>query len=62
VHCSEDVTRLVGSGWGLEVEGSLEQWVQFTCVLLGDESSHAAKGLNEKFFVGGQEGSVCYRF
>jgi hypothetical protein len=52
----EDVARLVGSGWRTGVEGWLEQWVRFTCVLLGDESSRAAKELNEVLFIGGSRG------
>jgi hypothetical protein len=40
----------------------LEQWVQFACVLLGDESVRAAKRLYEVLFKQGQEGRVCYGF
>jgi hypothetical protein len=31
-------------------------------MLLGDEFFHMAEGLDEEQFIGGQEGSVCYRF
>jgi hypothetical protein len=62
VYCSEDVAQLFGSGWGLGVEGQLEQWVRFACMLLGDELFCVVEGLNEEQFLGGQEGSVCYRF
>jgi hypothetical protein len=44
------------------VEGLLEQWVRFTCVLLGDESVCAAKRLYEVLFKWGQERRVCYGF
>jgi hypothetical protein len=47
---------------GLGVECQLEQWVRFACMLLWDELFRVAEGLNEKQFVGGQEGSVCYGF
>jgi hypothetical protein len=47
-------------GWGLE--GQLEQWVKVTGILLGCELFCMAKGLDEEQFIGGQEGSVCYRF
>jgi hypothetical protein len=51
------------TGWvRMGVEGQLELWVRFACMLLGDEHSRAAEGLNEEQFVGGEEGSVCYRF
>jgi hypothetical protein len=46
-------------GWGIGgVEGQLEPWVRFACILFGDELSLVAKGLNEEQFIGGQEGSV----
>jgi hypothetical protein len=48
------------TGWGLE--GQLEQWVRFACMLLRDEHFIVAERLNEEQFVRGQEGSVCYRF
>jgi hypothetical protein len=48
----EDVALLVGGGGGGGgVEGSLEQWVRFACVLLGDvydARSHEHQILNSK--------------
>jgi hypothetical protein len=44
--------QLVGSRWGVGVEGLLEQWVQLTRVLFGDESFHFVQQLHVQLFIG----------
>jgi hypothetical protein len=49
----------VPTGWvRMGVQGQLEQWVRFACMLLRDELFRVTEGLNEEQFVGGHEESA----